>query len=38
MIKRGDMIDVAVSTWAGMQIVDFVLLAPRPSANLVTAR
>jgi len=38
MLKRGDLIDVAVSTWAGMQIVDFVLLAPRPSANLVTAR
>jgi hypothetical protein len=38
MIKRGDLIDVAVSTWAGMQIVDLVVIAPRLTANLVTAR
>jgi hypothetical protein len=38
MLKQGDHIDVAVSTWAGMQIVDLVVIAPRLSGKLLTAR
>jgi hypothetical protein len=37
-IKRGGRIGVAVSTWAGMQIVGLVVIAPRLTANRVTAR
>jgi hypothetical protein len=38
MVKPGDHIDMAVSTWAGMQIVDLVVIAPRPSERLATVR
>jgi len=38
MVKPGDHIDFALSTWAGMQIVDLVVIAPRPSEKLATLR
>jgi hypothetical protein len=37
-IKPGDHIDFALSSWAGMQIVDLVVIAPRPSEKLATLR
>jgi len=38
VLKPGDHIDFALSSWAGMQIVDLVVIAPRPSQKLATLR
>ena len=37
-IKPDDHIDFAVSTWAGMQIVDLVHITHRPEGKLATSR
>jgi len=37
-IKPGDHIDFAVSVWAGMQIVDLIVVAARPAGALATVR
>ena len=38
MIKPDDHVDFAVSTWAGMQIVDLVHVTPRPQRKLASSR
>jgi hypothetical protein len=38
MIKPDDHVDFAVSTWAGMQIVDLVHVTPRPQGKLASSR
>jgi len=37
-IKPNDHIDFAVSTWAGIQIVDLVHITPVPEGKLASAR
>jgi hypothetical protein len=37
-INPGDHIDYAVSSWAGMQIVDLVHVTPRPGGGLARFR
>ena len=38
MVKPGDHLDLALSTWAGMEIVDLVVIAPHPSEKVATVR